>query len=76
MIDKDRFFRLAEYGTCYALTVPGTEHKSFQNEQVERALQQSDAVVGITSGRHPTQVNAILGSDVNMSLEESDLGCA
>src|SRR5580698_4402649 len=34
MIDKDRFFRLAEYGTCYALSVTGAQQESFQNEQV------------------------------------------
>jgi hypothetical protein len=52
MIDKKRFFRLAEYGARYALAVTGAEHEGFQNQQVERTLQESYMIIGIALGRH------------------------
>jgi hypothetical protein len=42
------------YGTRYALPVTRAEHEGFENEQIERALQEGDAIVGIVLGRHPT----------------------
>jgi hypothetical protein len=64
MVDEKHLFRLALYGTCYALPVTWAEHEGFENEQVERALQESDAIAGIILGRHPTQ-----------SMSSSWVGC-
>ncbi len=43
------------YGTRYALALAGTKHENLENEQVECSLEDRDAVIGIGSGRHPTQ---------------------
>jgi hypothetical protein len=39
--------------------VTRAEYEGFENEQVERALQEGDAIVGIILGRHPTQSMAL-----------------
>ena len=54
MINKKDLFRLTLYGARYALPVTRAEHEGFENEQVERALQEGNAIVGIVLGRHPT----------------------
>ena len=54
MINEKDLFRLTLYGARYALPVTRAEHEGFENEQVERALQEGDAIVGIVLGRHPT----------------------
>src|SRR5205823_14992556 len=69
MINEKDLFRLTLYGTRYALPVTRAEHEGFENEQVERALPEGDAIVGIVLGRHPTQAWHSLGSDVNRSWE-------
>src|SRR6185312_5340546 len=51
--EKD-LFRLTLYGARYALPVTRAEQEGFENEQVERALQEGDAIIGIVLGRHPT----------------------
>jgi len=65
MINEKDLFRLTLYGARYALPVTRAEHEGFENEQVERALQEGNAIVGIVFGRHPTQAWHYLGSDVN-----------
>jgi hypothetical protein len=67
MINEKDFFCLTLYGARYVLPVTRAEPEGFQNEQVERALQEGDAIVGIVLGRHPTQAWHYLGSDVNRS---------
>ena len=69
MINEKDLFRLTLYGARYALPVTRAEHEGFENEQVERSLQEGDAIVGIVLGRHPTQAWHHLGSDVNRSWE-------
>jgi hypothetical protein len=54
MINEKDLFRLTLYGTRYALPVTRAEPEGFENEQVERALQEGDAVGGIVLGRHST----------------------
>jgi hypothetical protein len=51
MIDEKHLFRLALYGARYALPVRRAEHEGFENEQVECALQEGYAIVGIILGR-------------------------
>ena len=61
MIDKKHFFRLALNDARNALPVARSQHQRLQNQQVERALQQGNAVVVILSGSHSTQVSQPLG---------------
>ena len=61
MINEKDLFRLTLYGARYALPVTRAEHEGFENEQVEGALQEGDAIVGIVLGRHPTQACITLG---------------
>jgi hypothetical protein len=30
-----------------------SQHQGFENEQIQRALQQGDTVIGVLLGRHP-----------------------
>jgi hypothetical protein len=53
------------------LPVTRAEHEGFENEQVECALQEGDAIIGTILGRHPTQAWHHLGSDVNMNRGEA-----
>jgi hypothetical protein len=54
MINEKDLFRLTLYGARYALPVTRAQHEGLENEQVERSLQEGDAIVGIVLGRHPT----------------------
>jgi hypothetical protein len=42
-----------------------SEEKGLEDKQVERALQQGDAVFAVVSGSHSTQVSTFFGSNVN-----------
>ena len=61
MVDEKYFFRLALNQPRHALPVARSQHKRLQDEQVERSLQQGDAVVVICLGSHSTQVLPYLG---------------
>src|SRR5262249_39429058 len=64
MINEKDLFRLTLYGARYALPVTRAEHEGFENEQVERSLQEGDAIVGIVWDGHPTKGWLYCGSDV------------
>jgi hypothetical protein len=61
MIDKKNLFRLALDEPRHSLAVAWPQDEDLQNEQVERPLQEGDTVIGILSGRHPTQESHLSG---------------
>jgi hypothetical protein len=54
MVDKKDLLRLALYQPRHALAMTRPQNKDPQNQQVQRPLQQGNAVIGILLGRHPT----------------------
>jgi hypothetical protein len=61
VVNEENLFRLALNEARHALSMAGAESKGFEDEQVEGALQQGNAVIVIFLGSHPTQVNTSLG---------------
>ncbi len=61
MVDKKHLFRLALNQPRHTLPMARSQHKRLQNQQVQRALQQGNAIVVILLGSHSTQVSAPLG---------------
>ena len=68
MVDEKSLFRLALYGARHALAVTRPEQKGFQDEQVERALEESDAAIGFFGKASDLSISPV-GSDVNMYRE-------
>jgi hypothetical protein len=54
MVDEKDLFRPALYRPRHALTMTWTQHQRLQNQQVQRALQQGNTIIGILWGSHPT----------------------
>jgi hypothetical protein len=75
MVDEEHVLRLPLNRARHSLAVAGAKQKGFKNEQVQRALQQCDAVVVISLGSHSTQVSACLGSNVNPRAKNFCGGC-
>ena len=73
MVDKKYFFRLALNQSRDALPMTRSHNQGFQDQQIERALQQGNAVVVARLGCHPTQVLAGWGRMSTQRAErESD----
>src|SRR5260370_4064170 len=65
MVDKKYLFRLALNQSRYTLPMARSQYKRLENQQVQRALQQGDAIVVTLLGSHPNQILLPFGSDVN-----------
>ncbi|HUZ96320.1 MAG TPA: hypothetical protein VMU57_15555 [Edaphobacter sp.] len=72
MVNEKHLFRLALYRTRYALPVPRPKQKDLENEQVERALEEGNAIAGIVLGRHPTQSISLSRVECQQESEEAD----
>ena len=54
VIDQEDFLRLALDGARYSLAVAGAEDEGLEDQEVEGALEEGDAVVVALLGRHTT----------------------
>jgi hypothetical protein len=61
VIDKEYVFGLTLDHSRHALPMAGSQDKRFQNQQVQRALQEGNAIFVTLLGSHSTQVSACLG---------------